>query len=62
MIPSHKKSKQDNSQNHNINGEPEVSEPPSGKAAAAAVMEVTQHSSLETHEDIAPKGDCSVAV
>ncbi|XP_061340283.1 protein MAIN-LIKE 2-like isoform X1 [Gastrolobium bilobum] len=44
-----------NSQLSHINTE---SETPSTKAA----IEVSQHSSIETHEDISQKGDCSVAV
>ncbi|KAK7316722.1 hypothetical protein RJT34_00392 [Clitoria ternatea] len=44
-----------NSQLSHINTE---SEPLSAKEA----MEVSQHSSIETHEDISQKGDCSVAV
>ncbi|TKY46810.1 Serine/threonine-protein phosphatase 7 long form-like [Spatholobus suberectus] len=44
-----------NSQLSHINNESEL---PSAKAA----MEVSQHSSIETHEDISQKGDCSVAV
>nr|KYP47647.1 Serine/threonine protein phosphatase 7 long form isogeny [Cajanus cajan] len=44
-----------NSQLSHINTESEL---PSAKAA----MEVSQHSSIETNEDISQKGDCSVAV
>ncbi|KAK7387045.1 hypothetical protein VNO78_27519 [Psophocarpus tetragonolobus] len=44
-----------NSQLSHINPETEL---PSAKAS----MEVSQHSSIETHEDVSQKGDCSVAV
>lgn len=44
-----------NSQLSHINSESEL---PSAKAA----MEVSQHSSIETREDISQNGDCSVAV
>ncbi|XP_054817322.1 protein MAIN-LIKE 2-like isoform X2 [Prosopis cineraria] len=47
-----------NSQFAHIDSETVVTEPSSAKAA----IEVTQHSSLEAYEDLAQKGDCSVAV
>jgi len=36
--------------------------PESELSSAKAAMEVSQHSSIETHEDISQNGDCSVAV
>ncbi|XP_028760254.1 protein MAIN-LIKE 2 isoform X2 [Neltuma alba] len=47
-----------NSQLPHIDSETAVTEQSSAKAA----MEVAPHSSLEAHEDLAQKGDCSVAV
>ncbi|XP_052735223.1 protein MAIN-LIKE 2 isoform X4 [Vigna angularis] len=44
-----------NSKLSHINPESELS-------SAKAAMEVSQHSSIETHEDIPQNGDCSVAV
>lgn len=44
-----------NSKLSHINPESELS-------SAKAAMEVSQHSSIETHEDISQNGDCSVAV
>lgn len=44
-----------NSQLSHINNESE-------QQSAKAAIEVSQHSSIETHEDISQKGDCGVAV
>ncbi|KAK4275528.1 hypothetical protein QN277_018593 [Acacia crassicarpa] len=49
-----------NSRLPHVDSESAVTEPSSSSAKAVA-MEVTQHS-LEAHEDLAQKGDCTVAV